>query len=223
MNNKVWLVGGLIAVLLTAGCGSGKDTRSIVYHSAESSKIVKQVLSDTSLSQDEKDIFQALAKAKNQKALEGKTVGELLDQGMKLKAQLDKEKETMKQVLSVKILDKMSLDVNRDAGRYYQQIQLDVAVANTSQDDIQSFKGKFTIADKDGKELFTAEYTDRKPLMSGVSRTDSLAADINDTNPPEVEAYNAPFTDLQITWEPTAIVYMDGKKIGEGKDDRSLR
>lgn len=47
MKKKQWLA---------AGCGS-EDTRAIVWHSGESSKIVKQVMSDTSLTKEQQEFI----------------------------------------------------------------------------------------------------------------------------------------------------------------------
>lgn len=164
-----------------------------------------------------------MAKLRDQKVYKGKTVGYILDMYDKMKAQLDKEKERMKQTLTVSVVDKTSLNTNVDAGRMHPQVQFDINVANIPNDDVQTFKGRFIVSDKDGKELFRADYLDRMPVMAGVSRTDTIYTDINDTNADEVKVYQSPLSDLQVAWEPTAIEFMDGTRIGEGKNDRDMR
>jgi hypothetical protein len=218
MKNKKWLAAALIAVMLTSGCGS-KDTKSIVWHSSESSKIVKQIQSDTSLTKDQQEFFQSLAKSRDQKAYEGKTVGEILDVYAKWKAQVEKDREQMNQTLQVSVVDKVSLDQNASAGRMHPQIQFDISIANVSQNDIQTFKGRFIVSDASGNELFRADYLDTMPVMAGVTRTDTIYTDINDTNEKEVKAYDSPLSDLKVTWESTAMKFMDGTRIGEDKNE----
>lgn len=55
--------------------------------------------------------------------------------------------------------------------------------------------------------------------MAGVTRTDTIYTDINDTNEKEVKAYDSPLSDLKVTWEPTAMKFMDGTRIGEDKNE----
>lgn len=219
---KKYLALIFLLIMLITGCSSNTDIRSTVYHASESQKILKQVMSDNSLTEDEQNVFKDIVNSSNQKVFDGKTVGELIDAGMKLKAQIEKDKETMNNTLSVSVIDKLSLDANKEVGRIYPQIQLDINVANKSNNDISAFKGIFTVINKHGDICFTAEYTDTEPLMEGVSRTDTIVTDVNDTNPLEIIAYKASLEDLKITWEPTAIIFMDGTKIGEDQNDRSF-
>ena len=204
MKNKKWLAAALIAVMLTSGCGS-KDTKSIVWHSSESSKIVKQIQSDTSLTKDQQEFFQSLAKSRDVYA--------------KWKAQVEKDREQMNQTLQISVVDKVSLDQNASAGRMHPQIQFDISIANVSQNDIQTFKGRFVVSDASGNELFRADYLDTMHVMAGVTRTDTIYTDINDTNEKEVKAYDSPLSDLKVTWEPTAMKFMDGTRIGEDKNE----
>lgn len=219
MKHKQWLAAGLIITMLTAGCGS-KDTSEIVWHSSESSKIVNQVMSDTSLTEDQRKFIQGIAKLRDQKIYEGKTIGSILKAYDELKAQLDKEKEQMNQTLQISVVDKVSLDQNASAGRMHPQVQFDITIANVSQNDIQTFKGIFIVSDKDGNELFRANYLDTTPVMAGVTREDTIYTDINDTNEKEVKVYDSPLSDLKVTWEPTAMKFMDGTVIGIDKKDR---
>ncbi len=49
--------------------------------------------------------FQSLAKSRDQKAYEGKTVGEILDVYAKWKAQVEKDREQMNQTLQVSVVE----------------------------------------------------------------------------------------------------------------------
>ena len=100
----------------------------------------------------------------------------------KWKAQVEKDREQMNQTLQVSVVDKVSLDQNASAGRMHPQIQFDISIANVSQNDIQTFKGRFIVSDASGNELFRADYLDTMPVMAGVTRTDTIYTDINDTN-----------------------------------------
>ena len=137
----------------------------------------------------------------------------------KWKAQVEKDREQMNQTLQISVVDKVSLDQNASAGRMHPQIQFDISIANVSQNDIQTFKGRFVVSDASGNELFRADYLDTMPVMAGVTRTDTIYTDINDTNEKEVKAYDSPLSDLKVTWEPTAMKFMDGTRIGEDKNE----
>jgi len=219
---RVLIVAAIAATLV--GCSNVKaETFTPSNHDQVFTDISKSHLSD-----DEKALMVgAIARnAMGSYPLDGKTVGQILDEQKQFVAQQDaearaqkeaQEKEaarvaaiqaSIRQAVTVAILSKHYQEFDFENRITQSGTVLKIQFHNTGNKAIRAFKGQIEFDNQFGDKITTTNIDREDPIKPGEIQTDSLINEYGDA-----EIRTKPLDQMKVKWIPTAILFADGTKL----------
>jgi hypothetical protein len=162
----------------------------------------------------------------------GKTVGELIDDERKVRAdakireeeekRLAAEAKAKADVLTAQLRNAISLTVFDKGfrpsspmdGQFDAFITLKCVYENKSDKDIRAFRGHVQFTDLFGKEIFTTNLTISNPIAAGQKANWTGVINYNQFNAEQQSLRNAGLADMKIIWLPDSVLFADGSSLG---------
>jgi hypothetical protein len=168
----------------------------------------------------------------------GKTVGDLIDEERKFRADANAKEEEQKKLaaeaktkadaltaqlrnaITLTVFDKGFQPSNPMSGSFQDYITLKCVYENKSDKDIRAFRGRVQFTDLFGKQIYMTSVTISEPIKAGQKATWSGAMEYNQFISEEQSLRNAKMENMKIVWLPDSVLFADGTSLGESDTPR---
>lgn len=224
MGKKIMVILVLFCLLLT-GCG----VKSTVYKADQKEKILQEVAKAQLPEQEVQLLMQALmAEAFGARKLDGKTIGDIIDEQKKINEEKQKKEEEEKikaeklaqelaGYLTVSVENKVNVPRDTSKWIFNDSVKIDLLVANNSKKDISGFKGEVTYKDLFGDTILTSNYKNDAGIKSGEAKRIPLVIELNEFMPEHKKFFNTDLSKMKVIWNTKQIVFSDGQMLGNTK------
>ena len=220
-------------VLIFTGCGGVKTTK---FTKDNVQQVMEEVNKSKDLTGEEHSLLIAAMirhKMNKEQSFEGKTVGDVIEEQKKLKAEYDaqeaekkrlaeetKKKEAaiaaeLNQYLVVTPTKKEFQGKNIYAGEFEDHILITFAFQNKSAKDIKAFRGNTTFNDLFGEKIYSTNLTYDQGIKAGETKTWVGSIKYNQFMDDHSRFNNKSLENMKFVWTAKAIMYSDGTKIGQ--------
>jgi len=236
MKNNIF--GFIMICLLVFITGCGNPTKNVKITEKNKDTVFEQIKNSKDLTADEVRMFMAYVlrstitsafSGEKKLSYEGKTIGEIINEELKLEKEKNKlaeearkEDEALAKQLSstvlVEVYKKGFIPAEYSSGSYDDYISLSLAIQNICPKEIRAFKGKLVVKDLFGTLIKNYVFDSDKKLKPNQKMRGTFYWSCNKFNDDDEKIKATSLDSLKITWQPIAIIYSDGTKIGKFED-----
>lgn len=122
-------------------------------------------------------------------------------------------------LVAVMLVSKSYLPKNPDVERFEDYISLTFAYRNKGKRAIKAFQGDVSFVDASGDTIYSAHLSVDRPLAAGQTRREpGRIIRYNRSRSEHQRLRDAPLNSLKVVWQPTEVVFGDGKRVGLAAD-----
>jgi len=165
--------------------------------------------------------------------LEGKTVGQVIDEQRKILAEAEAKEREQKRLaeearkkeealiaellkhLTVTVYEKGFQEANIYSGVYQDKITFKIAMHNKSERPIRAFRGTVVFKDLFGTEIDSIGLSYDTVLGQGKKKNETYTIDYNQFMDRRQRLRSTALANMKVEWRPKTILFADGTKLGE--------
>lgn len=227
-NKKIIIIILIIIAIVVLGIGIkfvlDNRVKDKTYAGAETT----QEVTNSNLTDEEKQLYKKAIARGNSSLLEGKTVEVIISEERERQAQEQKEleekrakeeaeKEEIANAVTLNVYNKNLIPEDISAGRYQDFVELKMNCKNNTDKDIVAVKGNIKVTDLFGNAILNISLLYDKGTIPAKKEVDikDVGIEINQFIDEHIKLRDTEFSKLKFSFETTSVAFADGTILGD--------